>query len=117
MTGKMTRALCGFLGLALLLGSQAMGEPVRPPAKNWVLIDVRTPEEYQEGHLPRAILIPHDVIHKQIGKAVPQKDTPILLYCASGMRSGKALQTLRRLGYTQAVNGGAFEDLRQSFGK
>jgi rhodanese-related sulfurtransferase len=79
----------------------AEGEPVH------FLVDVRTPEEYAEGHIPTAINIPV----KEIGERPPtgDKGALIIVYCASGGRSARAKARLESLGYTRVVDfGGIF---------
>ena len=61
-----------------------------------VLIDVRTSEEYNREHIPNAVNIPLD----QIDTVAYDKDTKIIIYCQSGMRSRQAVQTLVDMGYT-----------------
>ena len=87
------------------------------PPRGYVLIDVRSQDEYAEGHLPGAIHIPHDTIQQRISAYHLAKNTQIILYCASGHRSGLAQQALRRIGYTNVVNGGGIEDLQQKIGR
>lgn len=72
-----------------------------------VLIDVRTPAEYAAGHLPKAIHVPVDQIEITLPRRVPNKDSVLLLYCQSGMRSGMAKRKLQAQGYTQAFNLGS----------
>ncbi|MEE2730460.1 MAG: rhodanese-like domain-containing protein [Pseudomonadota bacterium] len=64
-------------------------------------IDVRSPEEYQAGHVPGAINIPHDHIDAELTKIAHLKDKPLLLYCRSGRRAEMAESTLTQLGFTQ----------------
>lgn len=67
-----------------------------------VLLDVRTPQEYQEGHIPGSINIPLQRIR---GNAIPaKKDTPLFVYCHSGSRSSQAVRILTKLGYTSVKN-------------
>lgn len=75
-----------------------------------VLIDVRTPAEWNEGHLDGAILIPYEKIGEEIGKVAPDKSGKINLYCRSGRRSGIALDTLKKLGYEDVTNLGSVKD-------
>jgi phage shock protein E len=83
------------------------------PAPFW--IDVRTPAEYETGHLPGSRNINFDRIGAGIVDITPNKDAPIILYCKSGRRSGLAKQTLERLGYTNVINaGGVNEVLRRA---
>jgi rhodanese-related sulfurtransferase len=71
----------------------------------YVLVDVRTPDEYRAGHIPSAINIPYD----RIAANPPTGDTSalVILYCASGGRSSKATASLKDLGYTHVVNFGS----------
>lgn len=78
-----------------------------------VWIDVRTPAEYESGHLSQARLIPWDSIDKGIASLQLAADTPIYLYCASGGRSARAQQRLQQLGYTRVVNAGGLADARK----
>ena len=77
-----------------------------------VLIDVRSAGEFAEGGLPGARNIPHEEIAPGIAALNLDKDTPIVLYCRSGRRSGLAQQRLRELGYRQVLNAGSYEQLR-----
>jgi len=63
---------------------------------NYMIIDVRTKEEYQSGHIKGAINIPYDEINEYSG--IPM-DKSILVYCRSGARSAKAYETLKKLNY------------------
>lgn len=65
-----------------------------------LLLDVRTPEEYQEGHLPGAILIPVQVLETQIEQIAEYKDRPVIVYCRSGNRSRTASRILADHGFT-----------------
>jgi len=77
---------------------------------NAVWIDVRTPGEFEQGHLPLATLIPYDGIEKGVAALGLAKDTPIFLYCASGGRSGKAKLSLEAMDYTAVTNAGGLAD-------
>lgn len=65
-----------------------------------VILDVREPAEYREGHLPGAILIPRGLLEFKIWERVPDTSTPIYVYCKLGVRSVLATATLQELGYT-----------------
>jgi phage shock protein E len=78
-----------------------------------VWIDVRSAGEYAQGHVAGATLIPHDEIEAGIQDLQVEKDTPILLYCRSGNRAGKAQKRLEALGYTNVTNLGGLEDARE----
>ena len=73
--------------------------------KDYLLIDVRTAEEYASGHIPTSVNIPYDVIADMI--PVTDKEALIIVYCRSGNRSGQAARTLRSLGYTNVQDFGA----------
>jgi len=77
-----------------------------------LLVDVRTPEEFSQGHLEGALLIPHDEIAGRASELGSDKDRSIVLYCRSGNRSAQAKQALEKLGYTHVVNGGGYESLK-----
>ncbi len=66
------------------------------------LLDVRTPAEFAAGHANGALNIPVDQISDRLGE-VP-RDKPVVLYCRSGMRSGRAASALQRAGYEQVHN-------------
>lgn len=81
------------------------------PKSQGLWIDVRTPEEFKEGHLSGALNIPVDQIDRQIGRINPDKNSPIHLYCRSGRRADTALQKLKQMGYTNVTNHGSYKDL------
>src|SRR5262245_61523532 len=68
------------------------------------LIDVREKEEWDEGHLPNATFLPRGFLESRIEKAVPERDQPIIVYCAGGTRSAYAAKTLQDLGYKDVVS-------------
>ena len=66
-----------------------------------VVLDVREQSEYDAGHIAGAVLLPLGTINEETASAViPQKDTPVLVYCRSGNRSKTASAKLAKLGYT-----------------
>lgn len=79
-----------------------------------LLIDTRSAGEFDTGHIKGAINIPHDVIDRQIGRVVQNKEKPIIVYCHSGIRSGHARKVLLHMGYTQVVNGGSLHHMRKT---
>ncbi|QMT31732.1 rhodanese-like domain-containing protein [Alysiella filiformis] len=90
----------------------APSQSVAPNAnKKVVLIDVRTADEFKDGHLADATNIPHDQIAQRIAETGADKDSEIHLYCRSGNRSEQALQTLKGMGFTNVKNLGAYQDL------
>ena len=66
----------------------------------YIIIDARTQEEYDEGHIPGAIMIPEYEIADRAEKELPDKNQLILVYCRSGRRSKIAAEELVKLGYT-----------------
>lgn len=83
----------------------------QPARAQGVWIDVRSPEEFNEGHLQGAVNVPHDQIASQIARISPDKTAPVNLYCRSGRRAEAALQELKKMGYTNVTNHGGYEDL------
>ncbi|WP_066500149.1 rhodanese-like domain-containing protein [Abyssisolibacter fermentans] len=75
-----------------------------------VLLDVRTKEEYDEGHIPNSILLPVDDIRKEAENVITDKDTIIFVYCRSGRRSKNAALELIDLGYTKVYDLGGIID-------
>ncbi len=73
-----------------------------------LLIDVRTPGEFKEGHLEGAINLPLDQIETALPLRVTDKGQALLLHCQSGMRSGAAEKKLKALGYANAFNLGSY---------
>ena len=78
--------------------------------KKAVLIDVRTEEEYRLIRIPGSLLIPDYEIREKIENAVPDKNTPIILYCRTGNRSAKAAKILVEMGYTKVFDLGGIMD-------
>jgi len=73
-----------------------------------------TQPEFNEGHLPGALLIPYDEITSRVSKLHADKSRPIVLYCRTGRRSGIAKQSLEQLGFTQVLNAGGYEALNRA---
>lgn len=71
---------------------------------NLVLLDVRSPQEYQEGHLKNSILIPNYELKEKAEKILPDKNVVIIAYCQSGNRSKKVVKILKGLGYEQVYS-------------
>lgn len=74
--------------------------------KNYVIVDVRTTEEYNEGHIKNAISIPNENIGTGEIAELPNKNQLILVYCRSGNRSRQASEKLVKLGYTNVIDFG-----------
>ena len=75
-------------------------------ANNFVLLDVRTPAEFRQIRIKGARLIPVDQLTTKAAAELPDKDVPILIYCASGARADSAVRILSRMGYTNVVSFG-----------
>lgn len=111
--------------LAILLMAGCGGEPVeqnsyqpitQEAAKDMmdqqdvIVLDVREQEEYDSGHIPRAVLLPVNAIAEDSAAAViPEKDSVVLVYCRSGNRSKTASKELAELGYTQVYEFGGIQ--------
>ena len=78
--------------------------------EGYIILDVRTQEEYDEGHIPGAILIPNTQIEAQAEQILTHKDQLILVYCRSGRRSKLAADILVELGYTNIKEFGGIID-------
>ena len=78
--------------------------------EEYILIDVREQEEYNEGHIKGAILIPYTEIESKVPEMLPDKNKRILVYCRSGRRSKIAAQMLAELGYTNVLEFGGIID-------
>ena len=76
----------------------------------YIILDVRTAEEYSEKHIPGAINIPNETIGTEDIPELPDKEQLILVYCRSGNRSKQASEKLVKLGYTNIVEFGGIND-------
>ena len=76
----------------------------------YIILDVRTEEEYDQGHIPGAVLIPDTQINAEAEKVLTDKDQLILVYCRSGRRSKLAAEALVELGYTNIQEFGGIID-------
>lgn len=77
---------------------------------NEIVLDVRTPEEYAEAHIPGAINVPNETIGDDAIAELPDKAQLIMVYCRSGNRSKQAAQKLADQGYTNVVEFGGIND-------
>ena len=73
---------------------------------DYIILDVRTPEEYESGHIKDAINIPNEIIGDKEIAELPDKEQLIMIYCRSGNRSKQASEKLVELGYTNVVEFG-----------
>ena len=121
---KIKRLLPFILSLMLLsscgtLGSSSSGYrqismdeavAMMKDEKNYIILDVRRPDEYAEGHIPGAINVPNEEIGTAEIAELPDKSQLILVYCRSGRRSKEASEKLVKLGYTNIIEFGGIQD-------
>jgi phage shock protein E len=81
-------------------------EKIKAGAK---IVDVRTPAEFRGGAYPGAVNIPVQELDRRAGEL--EKDQPVVVYCASGMRSASAERLLRAKGFVEVVNGGGLNQM------
>ena len=119
----MKKILPVFLAALLLAGCAAPAEEityrrinmdeavtVMEEESGYIILDVRTPEEFAEKHIPGALNIPNETIGTEPIPELPDKDQLILVYCRSGNRSKQASEKLVTLGYTNIVEFGGIND-------
>jgi phage shock protein E len=103
-------ALFGCLGAPRPQGDARYADPtalnnlIGEKTELYILVDVRTAQEYQGGHIPTAINIPYDVIAERVPS--PDKSELIIVYCQTGRRATAAKETLDGMGYLRVVNFG-----------
>ena len=99
-------------------GEKAMYEQITPEeakkimdsGEEHIILDTREQDEFDEGHIPGAILIPYTEIENKAEEMLPDKDKLILVYCRSGRRSKIAAESLAKLGYTNVKEFGGIID-------
>ena len=120
----MTKIISALLSLVLLVGCEAepAGElsyrqigmdeaaAIMEEESGYIILDVRTPEEFSEKHIPGAINIPNETIGTEEIPGLPDKEQLILVYCRSGNRSKQASDKLVSLGYTNIHEFGGIID-------
>lgn len=72
--------------------------------EKFILLDVRTPEEYGKGHIAASIPLPLDTVSEKITATIPDKTQKIYVYCLGGSRSAQAVKTMINLGYTNVFS-------------
>ena len=90
--------------------SGAEAKALMDSENGYIIIDARTQSEYDEGHIPGAVLIPEYEIADRAEKELPDKEQLILVYCRSGRRSKIAAEELVKLGYTNVKEFGGIID-------
>ena len=99
-------------------GEKAMYEQITPQeakkimdsGEEHIILDTREQDEFDSGHIPKAILIPYTEIENKAIEMIPDKDKLILVYCRSGRRSKIAAEALSKLGYTNVKEFGGIID-------
>jgi len=102
---QMTAAEVGYRTITAENAKAMMDE-----TEDWILLDVRTAEEFQEVRIEGAILIPDYEIADRAESEIPDKETTILIYCRSGRRSALAAQEMVGMGYTNVYDFGGIID-------
>ena len=98
----------GSASYAQISGAEA--KALMDSESGYIIIDARTQSEYDEGHIPGALLIPYGEIADRAEKELPDKDQLVLVYCRSGRRSKIAAEELVKLGYTNVKEFGGIID-------
>ena len=78
--------------------------------ENYIILDVRTEEEFKQGHIPEAVCIPNEVIGQRAEAELPDKEQLLLVYCRSGNRSKQASKKLAALSYSNVYEFGGIKD-------
>ena len=99
-------------------GEKAMYEQITPQeakrimdsGKAYIILDVREQDEFDEGHIPGARLLPYTEIENKAEEMLVDKDAQVLVYCRSGRRSKIAAESLAKLGYTNVKEFGGIID-------
>ncbi|WP_394221543.1 rhodanese-like domain-containing protein [Alteromonas gracilis] len=71
---------------------------------DWLLIDVRSPKEFAEGHIPGAVNMPHENINDYLNELEDHKNKPIIIYCRSGRRAKLAMKALEDLDFSEVMH-------------
>ncbi|NLN98221.1 MAG: rhodanese-like domain-containing protein [Eubacteriaceae bacterium] len=88
------------------------GEPIKKENPDVYLLDVRTEAEYRQCHLEGSLLLPVDELKERAYQELPNKKTPVLLYCRSGNRSAQAAVILKEQGYNLVIDLGGIQGYR-----
>jgi phage shock protein E len=89
------------------MSGNSIKEKIRAGAR---IVDVRTPAEFMDGSYPGAVNIPIGALAARMHELEP-KDKPIVLFCASGARSGKGARMLTQAGFTDVINAGGLDGM------
>jgi len=101
----------GFAGMQLSFAADARRIPARQIADRpeFIILDVRTEEEFKARHVKGAVLIPHDEIRARAAALPKDKNKRVLVYCRRGIRSRKAAEELNGMGYANVYDLGGRE--------
>lgn len=102
-----TKSVSGYLQIGMEEAVSMMEKE-----SDYIILDVRTPQEFAEKRIPGAINVPNESIGEEEIVELPHKDQLILVYCRSGRRSKQAAEKLVKLGYTNIVEFGGIIDWR-----
>lgn len=90
--------------------TQDEAKKILDSGEDFIILDVREQDEFDEGHIPGAILLPYTEIESKAETLLPDKNKQILVYCRSGRRSKIAAESLVKLGYTDIKEFGGIID-------
>lgn len=84
-----------------------LADPSKQAKRDYLVVDVRTPGEFAQGHLPTAVNVPVDRVAAEL--APPRPDVPLVFYCKRGVRSARATEIARKRGFTNTTNFGGLD--------
>lgn len=90
--------------------NQVQAKKIMDSGEDITILDVRTPEEFDEGHIDNAVVLPVDYIEQRAENVLPDKTQKILVYCRSGKRSLSACEKLIKMGYLNVLDFGGIID-------
>ena len=105
-------ALCALIIMACNQSANLKSANPKSLDTKSIVIDVRSSEEFEEGHLKNAVNIPHYLIMEKITTYVEDKNSNIIVYCHSGQRAERAQKKLIENGYINTVNAGSYLELK-----
>lgn len=110
ITAMMMLVLCACGGsTAYKQISQDEAMQMMQEESDYLIVDVRRPDEFAGGHIAGAINVPNETIEEEMPEALPDKDQLLLIYCRRGNRSKEASQKLAEMGYTNVYEFGGIE--------
>lgn len=86
------------------INANALLDRAKKADESFIILDVRTPEEFAQGHVPGAINISHDKLADRIGELMGAKNKEVILYCRTGRRSGLAADLLKAKGFDKLLH-------------